>query len=110
MPTHGSVLPIDINEEVKKSYMDYAMSVIVGRALPDVRDGLKPVQRRILYAMYDEGMTHNKPHKRVLWLWVMYWALPSTWRFCSLRCPGTNGPGFFLPLSTCRWARQLRLH
>ena len=64
MPTHGSVLPIDINEEVKKSYMDYAMSVIVGRALPDVRDGLKPVQRRILYAMYDEGMTHNKPHKK----------------------------------------------
>jgi DNA gyrase subunit A len=64
LPTEGSVLPIDINEEVKKSYMDYAMSVIIGRALPDVRDGLKPVQRRILYSMYDTGMTHDKPHKK----------------------------------------------
>ena len=64
MPTSGSVFPIDINEEVKKSYLDYAMSVIVGRALPDVRDGLKPVQRRILYAMYDAGITPDKPHKK----------------------------------------------
>lgn len=64
MPTSGSVLPIDINEEVKKSYLDYAMSVIVGRALPDARDGLKPVQRRILYAMYDAGITPDKPHKK----------------------------------------------
>jgi DNA gyrase subunit A len=64
LPTSGSVFPIDINEEVKKSYLDYAMSVIVGRALPDVRDGLKPVQRRILYAMYDAGITPDKPHKK----------------------------------------------
>lgn len=64
MPTDSSVLPIDINDEVRKSYLDYAMSVIVGRALPDVRDGLKPVQRRILYAMYDAGMTPDKPHKK----------------------------------------------
>jgi len=64
MPTVGSVLPVDINEEVKKSYIDYAMSVIVGRALPDVRDGLKPVHRRILYAMYDAGITPDKPHKK----------------------------------------------
>lgn len=64
MPTGSSVIPIDINEEVKKSYLDYAMSVIVGRALPDVRDGLKPVQRRILYAMYKAGITPDKPHKK----------------------------------------------
>ena len=49
------ILPIDINEEMESSYIDYAMSVIVGRALPDVRDGLKPVHRRILYAMFDNG-------------------------------------------------------
>ncbi|GAH51680.1 unnamed protein product, partial [marine sediment metagenome] len=51
----GKVKPVDIEEEMKKSYLDYSMSVIVGRALPDVRDGLKPVHRRILYAMYDMG-------------------------------------------------------
>ena len=47
--------PVDLQEEIQKSYLDYAMSVIVGRALPDVRDGLKPVHRRIVYAMYDGG-------------------------------------------------------
>ena len=60
----SKVLPININDEMKNSYMDYAMSVIVGRALPDVRDGLKPVHRRILYAMSDLGMTPDKPHKK----------------------------------------------
>lgn len=54
----------DIEDEVKSSYIDYAMSVIVGRALPDVRDGLKPVHRRILYAMHKMGLTHNKPYKK----------------------------------------------
>ncbi|MBB3329030.1 DNA gyrase/topoisomerase IV subunit A, partial [Friedmanniella antarctica] len=47
--------PVDLQDEIQKSYLDYAMSVIVGRALPDVRDGLKPVHRRILYAMHDGG-------------------------------------------------------
>jgi len=55
---------MDIEKEVKKSFLEYAMSVIVSRALPDVRDGLKPVHRRILYALYDQGMTHDKPHKK----------------------------------------------
>ena len=59
-----NVLPIEIEDEMKSSYLDYAMSVIVGRALPDVRDGLKPVHRRILYAMHDLGMQSNKPHKK----------------------------------------------
>ena len=54
----------EIEDEMKRSYLDYSMSVIVGRALPDVRDGLKPVHRRILYAMYDMGMLHNKPFKK----------------------------------------------
>ena len=54
----------EIEKEMKESYIDYAMSVIVGRALPDVRDGLKPVHRRILYAMYKMGMFHNKPFKK----------------------------------------------
>lgn len=62
--THGKILPLDIEEEMKKSYIDYAMSVIVGRALPDVRDGLKPVHRRILYSMFERGVTPDKPHKK----------------------------------------------
>jgi len=53
-----------IEDEMRQSYLDYAMSVIIGRALPDVRDGLKPVHRRILYAMNDMGMQHNKPYKK----------------------------------------------
>ena len=55
---------VNIEDEMKRSYMDYAMSVIIGRALPDVRDGLKPVHRRCLYAMYDMGNDYNKPYKK----------------------------------------------
>ena len=58
------VLSVDIKEELKKSYLDYAMSVIVGRALPDARDGMKPVHRRILYAMHKLSNTYNKPNKK----------------------------------------------
>lgn len=58
------VTAVNIEDEMKQSYMDYAMSVIIGRALPDVRDGLKPVQRRVLYAMYREGLVHNKKHSK----------------------------------------------
>lgn len=58
------ILPVNIEYEMKRSYIDYAMSVIVGRALPDVRDGLKPVHRRILYAMNEQGMTPDKPYKK----------------------------------------------
>ncbi|MDI3280000.1 MAG: DNA gyrase subunit A [Bacillota bacterium] len=60
----GRIIPVQIEEEMKRSYLDYAMSVIVERALPDVRDGLKPVQRRILYGMYELGLTPDKPHKK----------------------------------------------
>jgi len=62
--TTSKVLPVYIEEEMQKSYIDYAMSVIVQRALPDVRDGLKPVHRRILYAMQEAGMTPTKPYKK----------------------------------------------
>ena len=57
-------MQVDLEREMKKSYIDYAMSVIVGRALPDVRDGLKPVHRRILYAMYEDGLTSDKPYRK----------------------------------------------
>lgn len=60
----GTVRPVDINEEMRDSYLDYAMSVIVSRALPDVRDGLKPVHRRILFAMYDMGIRSNTAYKK----------------------------------------------
>lgn len=60
----GKILPINIEQEMEKSYIDYAMSVIVGRALPDVRDGMKPVHRRILFAMHELGMTSDKPFKK----------------------------------------------
>lgn len=60
----GTVKLVDIDDEMRGSYLDYAMSVIVARALPDARDGLKPVHRRILYAMHDMGMRHNRPYKK----------------------------------------------
>jgi len=58
------ILPVNIEDEVKSSYIDYAMSVIVSRALPDIKDGLKPVHRRILYAMKEQGLLHSKPFKK----------------------------------------------
>jgi DNA gyrase subunit A len=59
-----NIIERDISEEMRSSYIDYSMSVIVGRALPDVRDGLKPVHRRVLYTMYDMGLRYNKPYKK----------------------------------------------
>jgi DNA gyrase subunit A len=58
------IIPVNIEEQMKTAYIDYSMSVIVGRALPDVRDGLKPVHRRVLFAMNELGMTHNRPYKK----------------------------------------------
>jgi len=62
--TEGKIVPVNIEKEMRRSYMDYAMSVIVSRALPDVRDGLKPVHRRILYGMYESGTTPDKAYKK----------------------------------------------
>ena len=61
---HGNITDIRIDESIKESYLDYSMSVIVGRALPDAKDGLKPVHRRILYAMHELGVTSRKPYKK----------------------------------------------
>ena len=60
----GRIEPIGLEDEIQKSYLDYAMSVIVGRALPEVRDGLKPVHRRILWAMYEQGIRPDRPHRK----------------------------------------------
>src|SRR5690554_441556 len=59
-----NIITVDIQQEMKKSFIDYAMSVIVSRALPDVRDGLKPVHRRILYSMYELGLSPDKPFRK----------------------------------------------
>ena len=62
--TQALLVPVDIEVEMRKSYLDYAMSVIIGRALPDVRDGLKPVHRRILFGMYELGLMSNRPYRK----------------------------------------------
>src|SRR5450759_3421365 len=62
--TGGEKIPVSIEEEIRRSYLDYAMSVIVGRALPDVRDGLKPVHRRVLFGMWEQGNRHNRPYRK----------------------------------------------
>jgi DNA gyrase subunit A len=64
MADGGKIIPINIEDEMKTAYIDYSMSVIVSRALPDVRDGLKPVHRRVLYGMLDLGVLHNRPYKK----------------------------------------------
>jgi DNA gyrase subunit A len=63
-PAAADLSVVSLEEEMRRSYMDYAMSVIIGRAIPDIKDGLKPVHRRVLYAMYDSGTTHSKPYKK----------------------------------------------
>src|SRR3990172_11049199 len=60
----GEIQLVDIEKEMREAYLDYAMSVITSRALPDVRDGLKPVQRRILYTMYDTGLRPDRPFRK----------------------------------------------
>jgi DNA gyrase subunit A len=102
------IIPRVIEDEMKTAYVTYAMSVIVGRALPDVRDGLKPVHRRILFAMYEMGMFHNKPFKKcarivgeVLGKWhphgdtAVYDALVRMAQDFSLRYPLIKGQGNF---------------
>src|SRR6187200_1903811 len=64
MSTTDSRIPVNIEDEMKRSYLDYAMSVIIGRALPDVRDGLKPAHRRVLYAMRQMGLASNRPYRK----------------------------------------------
>ena len=70
-------VPVNIEDQMRESFMDYAMSVIVARALPDARDGLKPVHRRILYAMFSEGLLHNRRYSKCAGVVI---ALPSQMR------------------------------
>lgn len=102
------IFPVDIEDEMKASYISYAMSVIVGRALPDIRDGLKPVHRRILYVMKDLGLEHNKPYKKCARIvgeclgkyhphgdMAVYEALVRMVQDFSLRYPLIDGQGNF---------------
>ncbi|VVB58411.1 DNA gyrase subunit A [Candidatus Anstonella stagnisolia] len=106
--SHGKITERPVEAEMKTSYMDYAMSVIVGRALPDVRDGLKPVHKRILYAMYELSNTHDKPYKKsarivgeVLGKYhphgdvAIYDSLVRMAQEFSMRCPLVDGQGNF---------------
>ncbi|MFZ4827163.1 MAG: DNA gyrase subunit A, partial [Phototrophicaceae bacterium] len=104
----GSVQKINIEQEMREAYLDYAMSVIVSRALPDARDGLKPVHRRILYAMYDMGLRADTPHRKsarivgeVLGKYhphgdaAVYEAMVRLAQDFSMRCPLVDGQGNF---------------
>ena len=108
MEPTGKVIPVAIEDEMKTSYLNYAMSVIVSRALPDVRDGLKPVHRRILYAMYEMGLRSDRTYKKcgrivgdVLGKYhphgdqSIYFALVRMAQEFSLRYPLVNGQGNF---------------
>src|SRR5438128_12104997 len=90
-------IPVNIEDQMRESYMDYAMSVIIGRALPDARDGLKPVHRRILYAMLNEGLTHSHRYSKcagvvgeVLSAITRTATRPSTTPWCGSRRSGTS--------------------
>ncbi|MDR3353967.1 MAG: DNA gyrase subunit A [Synergistaceae bacterium] len=102
------VLPLQIEDEIKQSYLDYAMSVIVGRAIPDARDGLKPVQRRIMYAMLELGLRHNQSFKKSARVVgetmgkyhphgdaAIYGTMARMTQDFSMRCPLVDGQGNF---------------
>ena len=73
MPLKQRIIPVNIEDQMKSAYIDYSMSVIVSRALPDVRDGLKPAPARVLYGMSELGLTYNKAHKNLPVLSVKCW-------------------------------------
>src|ERR1700716_769375 len=104
----GPVLPLQLENEMRASYMDYAMSVIVARALPDARDGLKPVHRRILYSMQEQGHTSDRKHVKSARVGrgvigkshppgdrALYDALVRMAQDVSMRVPLTDGQGMF---------------
>ena len=102
--------PVGLEVEMQRSYLDYAMSVIVGRALPDVRDGLKPVHRKILYAMYDAGFRPDRGYvKCARVVGDVMGQLPPARRLGDLRRPGPDGPAVVAALPADRRQRQLRL-
>ena len=108
-PVLGFIEPIEIQEEMERSFLEYSMSVIVSRALPDVRDGLKPVHRRILYSMFDQNLLPDPPPREMRGGGRRgHGDLPPPRRLGHLRRPGTDGPGLQPAPPTGRRARQLR--
>ena len=105
------LIPVFIEDEMRKSYLDYSMSMITARALPDVRDGLKPVHRRVLIGLSDIGLHHNKPTKKcanvVGHVMAKYHPHGDS---ADLRYPRAHGPGFFLAISDGLRPGQFRLH
>ena len=108
-PEMDRVEPVDLQVEMQRSYLDYAMSVIVGRALPDVRDGLKPVHRRVLYAMYDGGYRPDRGYSKCARRRRRHGQLPPARRHRDLRHPGPAGQPWSLRYPPGRRAGQLRL-
>jgi hypothetical protein len=104
-----NLIPINIEDEMRRSYLDYAMSVIIGRALPDVRDGLKPVHRRILYGCRRWGCTQPAHRKCAKIVGEVLGKIPSARRRARLRRLGPHGAGFLAALSADRRPGQLRL-
>ena len=110
-PIDTRVVHVNIEDEIRKSYLEYALSVIIGRALPDVRDGLKPVHRRILFAMSETGNDYNKPYKKsariVGDVIGKYHPHGDTAVYDAIV---RMAQGFFFALSFSGWSGKLRLH
>ena len=87
----GNIIPINIEDEMRGAYIDYSMSVIVSRALPDVRDGLKPVHRRILFGMDELGVNYNRPYKKCARIVGDVLGKYHPHGDASFRCYGSNG-------------------
>ena len=103
-------IPVNIEDQMRESFMDYAMSVIIARALPDARDGLKPVHRRILYAMFNEGLLHNRRYSKCAGVvGEVLEALPPARRLGRLRRARSPGAGLEPALPADRRAGELRL-
>jgi len=107
MPNQAKIIPVPIEDEVKTDYLTYAMSVIVSRALPDVRDGLKPVHRRLLYAMDELGLRYNAPTKKSARITGDAMGKYHPHGIFALRCPCAHGSRLFVAVSACLWAGQL---
>ena len=106
----GRIEDIQLEDEIQSSYLDYAMSVIVGRALPDVRDGLKPVHKRILWAMLEAGYRPDRPHRKcAAVIGDVLEEVPPARRPIRLRRPRPDGAGLVAALPAGRRARQLRV-
>ena len=98
------LIPINIEDEMKSAYIDYSMSVIVSRALPDVRDGLKPVHRRVLYGMHELGIRSSTATRNRRELSEKFWEIPPPRRYFGVRYYGAHGSGVEFALSAHRWA------